>query len=279
VALPADIRAALRRRQADIDRLGSRIAAALVGLRDELRTALVDLIDKEGAGDWRAGILAVQLDEVAAAVRDLTGEVQDEWLDGLDDIERATPAYLRSVGLEPDDVVDVEALSAVIDAARRDARDAFRGIGLSTATDLMPLLREGYRLETLTELSTRMSERLGVSLEKAATEARTQTAVYARAVGNAWADEAPGPIGYAYGGPEDGLTRPFCAECVDHWFTPALAAKLDNDVSGLPHPLDSGGGYNCRHSWLAVPWSVAQRWGYSKATDVTVRRANAAARG
>lgn len=250
-----------------------------MALRDELRDALLDLLDREGGGDWREGILATQLDEVAAAVRELTGEVQDEWLDGLDDIERATPAYLRSVGLDPDSAVDVEALAAVIDAARRDARDAFRGIGLSTATELMPLLREGYRLDTLTELSARLSERLGVSLERAATEARTQTAVYARAVGNAWADEAPSAVGYAYGGPDDGLTRPFCEICVDHWFSRELAAKLDNDVSGLPHPLDSGGGYNCRHSWLAVPFSVATRWGYKEATEATVRQANAAARG
>lgn len=250
-----------------------------MALRDELRDALLDLLNREGGGDWREGILATQLDEVAAAVRELTGEVQDEWLDGLDDIERATPAYLRSVGLDPDSAVDVEALAAVIDAARRDARDAFRGIGLTTATELMPLLREGYRLDTLTELSARLSERLGVSLERAATEARTQTAVYARAVGNAWADEAPSAVGYAYGGPDDGLTRPFCEVCVDHWFSRELAAKLDNDVSGLPHPLDSGGGYNCRHSWLAVPLSVAARWGYKEATEATVRQANAAARG
>ena len=146
MALPADVRAALRRRDADLTRLGDRIGAELVGLRDTLRDRLIELAEASGGGDWRTGLLAVQLDQVAAAVAEETGEIQDQWLDGLDDIERATPAYLRSVGLDPDNVIDVEALAAVIDAARRDAIDAFRTANLTTATDLVPLMREGYRL-------------------------------------------------------------------------------------------------------------------------------------
>ena len=143
MALPADVRAALRRRDADLTRLGDRIGAELVGLRDTLRDRLIELAETSGGGDWRTGLLAVQLDQVAAAVAEETGEIQDQWLDGLDDIERATPDYLRSVGLDPDNVVDVEALAAVIDAARRDAVDAFRTANLTTATDLVPLMREG----------------------------------------------------------------------------------------------------------------------------------------
>jgi hypothetical protein len=279
VALPADVRAALRRRDADLTRLGDRIGAELIGLRDTLRDRLIELAEVSGGGDWRTGLLAVQLDQVAAAVAEETGEIQDQWLDGLDDIERATPDYLRSVGLDPDNVIDVEALAAVIDAARRDAIDAFRTANLTTATDLVPLMREGYRLESLTELTTRLSERLQVSLGQAATEARTQTAVYARAISNAYADESGVPIGFAYGGPDDGLTRPFCAVCVGHWFSPELVRGLDNGQNGLPHPLESGGGYNCRHQWLAVPQAVALRWGYEVATEATVRAANTAARG
>lgn len=277
MALPAEIRAALRRRQADIDDVGRRVAAALVGLRATLRERLLELVDETGAGDWRAGLLAVQLDDVARAVAELTGEVQDEWLDGLERVERATPAHLRALGLDPAQVIDTEALAAVIDAAQRDARDALRGASLSVATDLMPLLREGYRLESLTELSERLARRLETSTEKAATEARTQTAVYARAVAGAYADELPGTVGYAYGGPEDGLTRPFCAALVGLWVSRELAPRLDNGVPGLPHPLDSGGGYNCRHSWLAVPLSTALRWGYREATEADITTANRAA--
>ena len=279
MGLPADIRAALRRRQADLDRLGGRIGAELIALADTLRARLIDLAADRGGGDWRTGILAVQLDDIARAIAEETGDVQDRWLDGLEELERATPDYLRSVGLDPEAVVDIEAVTAVIDAATRDARDAFRGLSLATATDLAPLMREGYRLESLDELSKRIGERLGVSLAKAATEARTQTAVYARAVASAYASEASVAVGYAYAGPEDGITRPFCEACVGQWFTQALVARLDNGVSGLPHPLDSGGGYNCRHQWLAVPQAVALRWGYEVATEATVAAANTAARG
>jgi hypothetical protein len=116
-----------------------------------------------------------------------------------------------------------------------------------------------------------------VSLGQAATEARTQTAVYARAISNAYADESGVPIGFAYGGPDDGLTRPFCQACVGWWFSPELVRGLDNAQNGLPHPLESGGGYNCRHQWLAVPLSTALRWGYKEADASTVRTANSAA--
>ena len=278
MAIPADIRAALRRRQADLDRIGNRIGAELVGLRDSLRDRLLELATDAGGGDWRSGILALQLDQVAAAVADETGEIQDQWLDGLDAIERATPDFLREVGLDPETVVDVEELATIIDAAQRDAVDSFRALNLTLSTELVPMMREGYRLESLTELSSRLSERLGVSLERAATEARTQTAVYARAIANAYADTTDLPVGYAYGGPDDGLTRPFCQECVGRWFSRDLVRKLDNNQTGLPHPLESGGGYNCRHSWLAVPLSQALRWGYKEATEADVRAANAAAR-
>jgi hypothetical protein len=277
MGLPGTVRAALRRRQADIDAVGDRVTASIIALRDTLRERLLELAADAGDGDWRRGLLAVQLDDVAAAIAELTGEAQDEWLDGLDDVERATPAHLRALGLDPASVIDTEALAVVIDAARRDARDAFRASSLSTATDLLPLLREGYRLESLSELSERLAVRLQVSTAQAATEARTQTAVYARAVAGAYADEMPGVLGYAYGGPEDGLTRPFCAALVGLWVSRDLAPRLDNQVSGLPHPLDSGGGYNCRHSWLAVPLSTAERWGYRAATEADVREANAAA--
>lgn len=278
MAIPADIRAALRRRQADLDRLGNRIGAELVGLRDSLRDRLLELATDAGGGDWRAGILALQLDQVAAAVADETGEIQDQWLDGLDAIERATPEFLREVGLDPETVVDVEELATIIDAAQRDAVDAFRAMNLTLSTELVPLMREGYRLESLTELSSRLSDRLGVSLERASTEARTQTAVYARALANAYADTTDLPVGYAYGGPDDGLTRPFCEACVGLWFSRDLVRRLDNNQTGLPHPLESGGGYNCRHSWLAVPLSQAKRWGYKEATEADVRAANSAAR-
>jgi hypothetical protein len=95
---------------------------------------------------------------------------------------------------------------------------------------------------------------------------------------NAYADTTDLPVGYAYGGPDDGLTRPFCEACVGLWFSRDLVRRLDNNQTGLPHPLESGGGYNCRHSWLAVPLSQAKRWGYKEATEADVRAANSAAR-
>lgn len=54
-----------------------------------------------------------------------------------------------------------------------------------------------------------------------------------------------------YTGPIDLKIRPFCLKYVGHILTVNEIQKLDNEQ--LPNPLVTGGGYNCRHKWMAVP--------------------------
>jgi hypothetical protein len=78
----------------------------------------------------------------------------------------------------------------------------------------------------------------------------TQVSIYGRQVeALATADlEADQP--YLYAGPVDLKTRTWCLERVGKVYTRAEIDAMDNGA--LPDAFLTGGGYNCRHSFLAV---------------------------
>lgn len=55
---------------------------------------------------------------------------------------------------------------------------------------------------------------------------------------------------YLYVGPVDGVVREWCLEHLGKVYTKDQIEALDNGQ--IPNPFLSGGGYNCRHSWMAV---------------------------
>ena len=78
----------------------------------------------------------------------------------------------------------------------------------------------------------------------------TQSSIYGRQI-EAIATEHLGPNQpYLYVGPVDGHTRDWCLERVGKVYTRAEIEAMDNNQ--LPNPFLTGGGYNCRHSFLAA---------------------------
>lgn len=78
----------------------------------------------------------------------------------------------------------------------------------------------------------------------------TQVSIFTRTV----EDLATGQLGpkqpYLYSGPADEITREFCLKYVGTVMTREEIDKLDNGQ--LPNTFLTGGGYNCRHTFLAV---------------------------
>ncbi|MDP3767024.1 MAG: hypothetical protein Q8S13_03335, partial [Dehalococcoidia bacterium] len=67
---------------------------------------------------------------------------------------------------------------------------------------------------------------------------------------------------FAYFGPNDSRTRPWCADRVGALFTRAQIDEVPSDVGPQPPSL-YGGGYGCRHAWVPVPEEQAgdfPRW-------------------
>lgn len=77
----------------------------------------------------------------------------------------------------------------------------------------------------------------------------TQVSIVGRQI-VAEADPPEPAQAYLYVGPVDGRVRPFCREQLGLVYTKDRIDALDNGQ--LPNVFLTGGGYNCRHSFLAV---------------------------
>lgn len=95
---------------------------------------------------------------------------------------------------------------------------------------------------------------------------------------DAWQDasnaqaEASGVDRFVYLGPDDAVTRPFCDALVGTWLTKAEILELDNGQTGQGSAYVQRGGYNCRHSFLALPDDQSDEFPHGD-----VAKANAAA--
>lgn len=78
----------------------------------------------------------------------------------------------------------------------------------------------------------------------------TQVSIYARQVEALASANRDADQPYIYSGPVDGTVRPWCLNLVGKVYTRDVIEAMDNGQ--LANPFLTGGGYNCRHSWLAV---------------------------
>jgi hypothetical protein len=93
---------------------------------------------------------------------------------------------------------------------------------------------------------------LAQAIERSRAQAQTlfdtSTSIAGRQIVAAEA-QAPGTV-FLYVGPVDGVVRPFCLEQLGMVHSREGIDELDNGQ--LPNVFLTGGGYNCRHSWMAV---------------------------
>ena len=82
-------------------------------------------------------------------------------------------------------------------------------------------------------------------------------------------------IGYI--GPDDGLERPFCDTLNGKAFARAEFARADNAQVG--HPIDYGGGWNCRHDTVWAPERRLADVGLIRGSAADIALASARARG
>jgi hypothetical protein len=105
------------------------------------------------------------------------------------------------------------------------------------------------------QLAQTLAEKLAVSVPRAVTLADTATQLFYRtATDRAFqvieASEPKQDLEYLFSGPDDKLIRPFCQHLVESGkgYTREQIGKMDNGQ--IPGVFISGGGYNCRHSWI-----------------------------
>ncbi|SRR5579872_1136279 len=124
----------------------------------------------------------------------------------------------------------------------------------------------GLKFSDLVEM---LATRLETSVGKAKTIADTAQISFYRTMTDATfrrieADLPEEELEYVYSGPDDSITRPFC----EHLLKAAKSytrAKIDQMSNGqIPNVMISGGGFNCRHTWL-VDLSAREKQEQAKA--------------
>lgn len=78
----------------------------------------------------------------------------------------------------------------------------------------------------------------------------TQTSIFGRQVEALATADAAADQPYLYVGPVDALTREWCLDRVGKVYTRDVIEAMDNGQ--LANPFLTGGGYSCRHSFIAV---------------------------
>jgi hypothetical protein len=93
---------------------------------------------------------------------------------------------------------------------------------------------------------------LAKAIEKSRAQAQTLFDTQVSIVGRQVVAQEPktGDDAYLYVGPVDGVVRPWCREQLGMVRSKAAIDALDNGQ--LPNAFVTAGGYNCRHSWMAV---------------------------
>jgi hypothetical protein len=99
----------------------------------------------------------------------------------------------------------------------------------------------------------RILDDLGLVVDRTESQIRTlydtSVSVYGRAVEAVQAGDDP-DTPFAYMGPVDSVTRPFCLQHVGKVYTRAQIDELDNGQLG--DVFLTGGGYGCRHQFVEV---------------------------
>lgn len=231
------------------DEAVARLRADLVDVLARMRQHLKDLLAKAQV-DAEGRLVDSQLNlEIAAGLeRDVRGLLAEMGYDAaadqaVNDFERMASLVEGSLGASFTTITR-EALVAFVAGVvseltqhvPRDAQEALRKAMVAGVTSHAP------REDLLNELA-RQAE---ITLRQAVTEVDTSIMVFARESLTTSAEEAGFDL-FRYDGPDDGLTRPFCAEHVGRVFTAGDLDAEDNG-QGLAPTSRFLGGYVCRHA-------------------------------
>lgn len=124
------------------------------------------------------------------------------------------------------------------------------GQGEAISHALWRTLAQGlFSQRPIADLLDDLSDAIDVEAHEARTLYDTTVNMFGRQVEALKATGEPDEV-FAYLGPLDVKTRPFCYERVGKVFTREQIDVMDNHQ--LPNVFITGGGYNCRHTFIAV---------------------------
>jgi hypothetical protein len=231
-----------------VDRFEQELRVVLVALERQLRSLVVDASDGARTAVIRTGRAAALRRQVQDALRDAGYEDLATTATGLAlEPLLATLAETRLAqevaAFTTTDTNKIVALQALVETDLLDQ-------GAATA---LALWRAVVRGVFSAQSSDRILHDLAVFLDESVPRVRTlydtSVSIFTRQVEALQIVDDP-EAAFAYLGPADELNRPFCHARVGKVFTKAEIDAMDNRQ--LPNVFLTGGGYNCRHAFLAI---------------------------
>lgn len=235
--------AALSQFRADLRTILQRVRGVL---QAELKKAHVDA-GKLKTDSFNAELAAKLEARFSAILRDAgyDGAI-GELLDTFEKVQAANQVFLKDRLGESLSAADTRALKRISDGTAK--RLLLRGG--EAGAKLREILVVGANTNApIADLLDELAAAAGVELQKAVVEAQTQLMGFQRDALATQAEEAGVDL-YTYegpGGPDDLITRPFCAPLVGRIVTLPDLDAMDNG-DGQPKPVSRFlGGYRCRH--------------------------------
>ena len=235
------------------EQIGKRFARELAAVLRDTERRLPPLLREVTAGNRTAIVKAAQANRLR---RELRQALERAGYDELVDVATAKP---------------LDRMAQRVLAGRRLASasaDLTHGIELRIAglkaLSLADLLDEGDDLaralwkatvrgvfgsRTIDDILADLADVLDHTEPQIATLYDTSVSIFGRQVEALQAGDAPETT-FAYMGPVDSVTRPFCLRHVGKVYTREDIDELDNGQ--LDNVFLTGGGYNCRHVWQEV---------------------------
>jgi len=246
------IRAAART-AAEVDRLSDLFATHLRRVLRDLERKLDPLIREASEGNRTAIVRAAQAARTRKELREaltasgyaqLAETAYGPRLDGLVARVLATRRLAKASGEL------ARGVEGKLAALRALAQQDLLHLGDATAYELWQATVRGvFASRDSRDIVADLVDILDATEPQIRTLYDTSLSIYTRQVEALQASEDEGAR-FAFMGPVDGKTRPFCLEHVGKVYTREEIDALDNGQ--LDNVFLTGGGYNCRHTWMEV---------------------------
>lgn len=226
------------------DRISAAFAAELAEVWRRVERNLSATIIKSGASP--RGILALR-----KRVRDV---LTDAGYDAMASLAAVAGVDGMAAAVGTDGIART-ALNTRLAALREAAAGSLLARGDEAANNLWRAVSQrviaGRDSRTIIE---ELADQLDTEMRHVRTLFDTAVSVYGRQVEAARSEQLPEEQPYIYMHPIDAKTREFCLEHAGKVYTRDEIDALDNGQ--LPDVFLTGGGYNCRGSWIAVESSA-----------------------
>lgn len=235
------------------EQLGANFARLLANVLKAADRALRPMLQDAIAGDRTATIRAARgvilRSDIRQALRDA----------GFDDLARtASEAAVEAMAVEVMKTRTAQGVAKMVKPSQQRIA-ALAALGeanlLGTAEDITTALVQAVSVWAFTVTDPNrilqvLADVTDTEFTKVQTLFDTQSSIYGRQI-TALSTENLGPSQpFLYTGPIDGRTRDWCLSRVGKVYTRAEIEQMDNGQ--LPNPFLSGGGYNCRHTFIPV---------------------------